>query len=467
MATPWFGQRAHIVLALCSVFLLSFCLLGFAMVQIARQNAVAQRVHAEQLLEHTLAPEWSTLASPAAFQAACSALRAHVPGVSARLARADGVQHVCGVGPGSPRPGSVLAGGVRLSVRLPDGTDQATRHVTRLLLFYMGLTGLAVALFAYALLTQLIVRPLERLTRSAEHLAHGMLHEPVPERGSAEAVRLARTFNRMATLLLAERKALTDRLAELERTTGELQMTQRQLIHGEKLASVGRLAAGIAHEIGNPLTAIGGLVELLRDGELSAAESREFCVRIGAETDRIHGIIRGLLDYARTDAASDPHASCELGDAIDDAVRLVRPQKASRAVHIDIAITPHLGAVVGARARLTQVVLNLLLNALDALDGAGRIEISALPDPSGPGALLRVCDDGPGIAPEIASHLFEPFSTTKPAGKGTGLGLAVTHTIVEGLGGSMKAWNLQEGGACFEVRLPHAAAALPARAAAV
>jgi C4-dicarboxylate-specific signal transduction histidine kinase len=126
-------------------------------------------------------------------------------------------------------------------------------------------------------------------------------------------------------------------------------------------------------------------------------------------------------------------------------------------VRISVDVQAGLTEVVGSRARLTQVVLNLLLNAIDALEGHGQIAISARSEVDV--AVLRVSDDGPGIAPEIAQHLFEPFSTTKPAGKGTGLGLAVTHAIVEGLGGTISAGNGEKAGAWFEVRLPLAAPA--------
>jgi two-component system, NtrC family, sensor kinase len=261
----------------------------------------------------------------------------------------------------------------------------------------------------------------------------------------------------MATLLRAERKALTDRLAELTRTTVELKSTQRQLIHGEKLASVGRLAAGVAHEIGNPLTAIAGLVELLRAGDLSPTQTREFLARIAGETDRIHGIIRDLLDFARQDSARDElQHTCDLGAAIEDAVSLVRPQKTAREVRIDVEVAPDLGEVVGARAKHTQVLLNLLMNAVDALSGAGHVTVRARHDDE-QHVLLQVQDDGPGIPAEIAEHLFEPFCTTKPPGQGTGLGLAVTHAIVESFGGSIRVDSvdkLGQVGACFELRLP-------------
>jgi C4-dicarboxylate-specific signal transduction histidine kinase len=285
----------------------------------------------------------------------------------------------------------------------------------------------------------------------------------VREGGSLEAVRLARAFNEMASMLRAERKRLVDRLAELERTTEQLASKEQQLIHGEKLASIGRLAAGIAHEIGNPLAAILGLVELLRDGGLSESESREFLVRIHRETERINDIIRDLLDFARRDVDSGAlQQTADLREVIQDAVNLVRPQKESKDVAIDVNVDAAVRRVIGPQHRLTQVVLNLLLNALDALSGRGHIEIRVTLDSDGKHALLCVQDDGPGIPAEMLDKLFDPFTTTKPVGKGTGLGLAVTHAIVDGLAGSIRADNRSEGGARFEVRLRHATSTVSA-----
>lgn len=459
--TPWIGLRAQIMLAVSLVFLLSLWLLGFATVQITRRSAAQEQARTEALLAEALAANWGALtdAPESALRKACTALTARSPGIGLRLQGADGTEFRCGADVGHKRPGVGLPDGGRLTVRAAFDSEQGSRSFTRLLLFYLVLTGLCVALFSYVLLTYLIVRPLSRLTASAEQFGRGALQHPVDERGSAEAVRLARAFNHMARLLRAERESLTERLAELERTTAELQQTQEQLIHGEKLASVGRLAAGVAHEIGNPLTAISGLIELLRGGDLEPAQQQEFLRRIAGETERIHGIIRDLLDFARHEGPGDePQQRCVLAAAIEDAVNLVKPQKESREVQIERRVPASACEVIGSRARLTQVVLNLLLNAIDALEGRGHVTISVDLDPAAAVALLRVTDDGPGIAPEIASHLFEPFSTTKPPGKGTGLGLAVTHTIVEGLGGSMRAGNGVPGGAWFEVRLPLAGA---------
>lgn len=440
------------MLALSLVFLLAVWSLGFVTLQIMRRSDDVVR----QRAEHDLGRALGVLIDGAPgqdFGGLCAELqrRAGVAGLA--LTSRDGSRRQCGSIDATATV-TTLESGARLSVRLPVTRDPTRAALVNLLLFYLAFTGLAVLLLAYVLLTYLIVRPIDRLTRSVEGLAAGAEHVSVKEQGSAEATRLARTFNEMAAELRVKQAQLLRRLAELEKTTGDLRAKEQQLIHGEKLASVGRLAAGVAHEIGNPLAAILGLLELLREGELSPAQTKEFLERVQRETERINGIIRDLLDFARrdVDVLAVPEAS-ELREVIDDAVKLLKPQKASKSIDIAVSIDESTAPVLGPRHRLTQVILNLLLNALDALDGEGRIEVQARPLPDGSGVLVSVADDGPGIASDMLDRLFEPFTTSKPAGTGTGLGLAVTHAIVDGLGGSITAYNRREGGACFEVRL--------------
>jgi signal transduction histidine kinase len=329
------------------------------------------------------------------------------------------------------------------------------RNVTDLFFLYVAVTGAGILLFAYAMLTQLIVRPVEALTRASERMAAGHLAVTVPSRGAAEVARLARAFNGMAAQLREDRAALESRLAQLMRTTRELEAAQEQVVTSARLASVGRLAAGVAHEIGNPLAAILGLLELLEGGDLEPEEEREFLRRIHGETERIHVIIRDLLAFAREGRAAEPDEAGEadLAEVIEDAVKLVGPQKDLRSIDVERRIEEDLPKVRGRAERHTQVVLNLLLNAADALPGGGQIRIEL--GRAEPGFVeLSVTDTGPGIPVEVLDQLFEPFVTTKPAGEGTGLGLAVCHTIVGRLGGSIRADNPKEGGARFVVRLP-------------
>ncbi len=346
----------------------------------------------------------------------------------------------------------IIGLGLGLWLAPPDG--RAARALPGLLFLYVGITAAAVLLFTYLLLGRSIVRPVEQLTRASEKAAAGAEGVRVPVQGAAEVARLAIAFNAMQAQLADERATLVRRLAELERAKNELESAQRSLVTSEKMASVGRLAAGVAHEIGNPLSAILGLVELVQTSDLPPEESRELLRRVTKETERISRIIRDLLDFARGDPAQQEEASCDLVEVVEDAVRLVGPQKDLRQVTIERRFAESCPSARGSGARLAQVVLNLLLNAADAIEGEGVIRLEVHPSEDGRWVELVVADTGPGIAPEVRDQIFEPFVSTKPAGQGTGLGLAVCHTIVERLGGTIAADDAPEGGARFTIRLP-------------
>lgn len=445
------------MLALSLVFALSFALLGLTAVQLSRHADRVARLELQQAFANAIAThDLSSLRSADAE---------HVPSWMSHLGDKAGLAAVeVRVGdrvlwhrgdlPNRGVSRAVGHDGVVVKLWLPQRDEASTPPVARLLLFYVLLTGAAVLLLTYVALTNLIVRPLGGLTKSAERLASGTPHVQVAERGALEVRALARAFNEMASQLRVERASLEQRLRQLEEATGELKFTQRQLVHGEKLASVGRLAAGVAHEIGNPLAAVLGFVELLQGDGLEEAERTEFLARIHKETNRINHIIRDLLDFARQGGESERlDVSSDVRAAIDDAVNLLRPQKELRGVEIVIDAPDHIPRVAGAQHRLTQVMLNLLLNAADAMNGQGRIQIDLTVDGPTGGVILNVSDTGPGLAPEIVDRLFEPFATTKPVGTGTGLGLAVSHTLIEGMGGTITADNPPEGGARFTIAL--------------
>jgi two-component system, NtrC family, sensor kinase len=459
-----FGLRAQIVLALSVVFLISLALLGTATLRLTQVAGRGEQRRAAQVHATALAIAVGQLRAGdhAAIDAAIDQLAAAAPLRAVRIARADGTTHQRGRPPAEVGMSAPLPNAGRLTVWLEPAPARSRLPLGNLLLFYVSITGLAVLMLTYFSLTYWIVRPLDRLTLSSELLARGSPDVRVPERGAAEVLRLAAAFNQMASQLRAERQALEQRLRELEQRTSELKQTQQQLIHGEKLASVGRLAAGIAHEIGNPLSAILGLVELLREGGLPRDAAAEFLERIQRETERIHRIIRDLLDFSRRDGEDESVGqTSDLRQVIEDAVQLVRPQKESRHVDIRIDVEAGLGRVVGPDHRLRQVVLNLLLNAVDALaaGGGGTIRIEARRRAEANDCILTVTDNGPGVPASVREHLFEPFTTTKPSGKGTGLGLAVCHALVEGMGGAIEAEDVAEGGARFRVQLRFAPAA--------
>lgn len=328
--------------------------------------------------------------------------------------------------------------------------------IERMLLLYFLLTGSSIVIISYFLLTAWIVRPLGAVTAASERLTHRHAHVDIPEQGAAEVTRLAVAFNQMSRSLQAERDARENRLRELELLTSELQVARSQVLRGQKLAAVGRLSAGVAHEIGNPLAAVSGLVELLDDDELSPAERKDFLRRIGSELDRVNATIRELLAFARQDPdASDADAQSDLSTIVHNAVSLVRAQKSFADIALTLDVPEDLPAVRGDGGRLRQVLINLLLNAADAIaetQSAGRIDLTVVRDD---GDLeLSVVDNGAGIKAELLDSIFDPFVTSKDVGEGTGMGLAVSDRIVRDVGGELSAENNPNGGATFRLRLP-------------
>lgn len=369
-----------------------------------------------------------------------------------------------GVVSGSTTEERPLRGGGMVRVVLAPDEDDAAGALVRALVLYATATALGILILSYALLTRLIVQPIGALRLAADRLARRVPDARAEPVGAAEIAGLATSFNAMARDLKADREALEVQVEELRRTTRELREKEESLLRSEKLASVGRLAAGVAHEIGNPLTSILGLLELVEGGDLTAAEQAEFLRRIHAETDRIHHIIRDLLDFARQDEPARDTGGADVRAAVERAVGLVVPQKDMRRVTLERRVQDELPEVAVSEERLVQVLLNLLMNAADAIDGEGSILVGV--DADEEAVTIRVEDSGPGIAPEVADRLFEPFVTTKASGAGTGLGLAVCHAIVDRAGGSIRVERGAGGGACFVVRLPRSPASAAKRHAA-
>jgi signal transduction histidine kinase len=308
-----------------------------------------------------------------------------------------------------------------------------------------------------------IVRPIEELARSADRVASGARDLDLPTSGARELAELGTSVRAMTARLLKEEQALRSKVDELTATTRRLGETREQLAGSEHMASVGKLAAGVAHEIGNPIAAIMGMHDLLEgDGELESDVRADFMRRMRKETERIHVVVRDLLDYARPERgdASTRSVTTQVSEVADDALALVRPQKDYKSIELRRDVEDGL-AVALSPQRLTQVLLNLLLNAGAALASETR---------SGPRTVtvrargtqdvvrIEVEDDGPGVPRELAKRIFDPFVTTKEVGAGTGLGLAVCRGIIEGAGGRIFVDPDYDKGARFVVELPRAGA---------
>jgi signal transduction histidine kinase len=345
-------------------------------------------------------------------------------------------------------------GEARVAVLLDDA-GAGLRQLTRLYALYMGLVALLLLVAIYIVLGRVVVRPLETLARAAERVASGSRRWEVPAMPARELALLDGSLSTMTARLLDEEQELRRHFDEVQAATERLKEAQQRLVRSERLASVGRLAAGLAHEIGNPLASLIGFEDLLIAGGLTPAEQSDFLQRMRKETDRIHKVLRDLLDFARPSQTRDNAVQEQPGDvaeAIDDALALVGPQKIMKQVQLIKNVEQALPLVSMPRSELVQVLLNLLLNAADALNGSGTIQLACRTQ--GKCVRIQVEDNGPGLAESVREQLFEPFVTTKDVGKGTGLGLAVCRGLVEDAGGII-GWDASfVEGTRFVIELP-------------
>jgi PAS domain S-box-containing protein len=253
-----------------------------------------------------------------------------------------------------------------------------------------------------------------------------------------------------------------DRVLAIVRDITVRKQLQAQVQHQEKVAAVGMLAAGIAHEIGNPLTGISMAIEAMSDKYRDEYAQKKLGV-IGEHLDRISKIVRQMSDFARK--PDEERKPCGVGHIIDHAMGIARFDKRARDVELEVSIAPDLALVLVSEDQITQVFLNLVLNAFDATeenpeDRPRRIAITGRPAESDGRAVVNVVftDTGPGIPDDVAKRIFEPFFTTKRVGSGTGLGLAVSFRIVKEHGGTIHVASPPGRGAQFTVELPVAAA---------
>jgi signal transduction histidine kinase len=298
-----------------------------------------------------------------------------------------------------------------------------------------------------------LLRPITELLAGAKAIGQGDLeYRVIVPRSGDEIAQLASEFNRMAESLSEQRRA-----TELQ--TEERLALERELRHSERLASVGRLAAGVAHEMGAPLNVIKGRVEMMRERPDSPIEKRARNLDIiDAQADAITDIIRQLLTLARP--FNLRREAIEPADLIATVVELIETDAAKSGAEVEVGLNNHDGSnfVYVDRALARQALMNVCVNALHAMARGGQLLIEAPPEEqrrNGQAFVgLRVSDTGSGIAPEHLAHIFDPFFTTKEVGQGTGLGLSVARRIVEEHGGWIEAANRAEGGAVFTIWLP-------------
>jgi signal transduction histidine kinase len=341
-------------------------------------------------------------------------------------------------------------GGFLFAAQSAQGLEERRASLVRVAVVWGGIVLGTLLLIVFLISRSLLTGPIQRLVQSVGMVAAGEADEVGSAIDDEDLGVLRETLRTMAYRIQEDRRHIQEQVSRLESINHELVATQEKLIRTEKLASVGQLAAGMAHEIGNPIGVILGYLELLRDGRLGQEHQAKAVQQIRESVDRVDSIIKDLLNYSRP--ALDEETSSYAVATVQEIFALLKPQKRFRNVQLEM--TGESGGDVQVAippSRFKQVLVNLLLNAADAMGGQGRVVVSI--EDSQYRVSLAVADTGPGIPEEHRLKLFDPFFTTKPAGEGTGLGLFVCHTIVNRYYGRMEVANRDEGGAVFTLHL--------------
>jgi hypothetical protein len=368
----------------------------------------------------------------------------------------------------------------------------------KVILVTIVLDALVLIVFGSFLLSRILVKPIKDLVQLTQKISEGDFSQKIEVTSKNEIGQLIGSFNRMIERLRENQESLENYLESLEASNKQLKQAHEELIRTEKLASIGRFAAGVAHEVGNPLGAILGYTSILEKEGMDGVESKDYLKRIEKEIERINRIVRELLDFARP--SKFEIKDVEINKVIESALSLLSYQKDFKNIESHLDLQSDLPMVKGDESQLSQVFINIILNAVDAMPTGGTLTIQTRthllgdlgperlqwiyprrrrsdpmesdyshmrkPDPFA--ALskkfsegerlvgIRISDTGIGIKKEDLENVFDPFFTTKAPDKGTGLGLSISLRIVESLGGEIKVESEVGKGTTFEVYFPAA-----------
>ena len=385
------------------------------------------------------------------------------------------------------RLGSQIVGGIRANLSLSD-VQESIIKTQKIIFLYIVFDSIIIIVLGGFLLSRSVVRPIKRLLEATDKMGGGDFRQRMQGGGVNEISKLFMSFNRMSN-------RLEEHLNSLETANVELKQTRDEVIRSEKLASVGRLAAGVAHEIGNPIGAILGYVYILKEGTTSKEEEKDYLKRIEAESNRINTIMRNLLDFSRPSNMNVERA--DINKIIENTISLVSPQKIFQNVELVLELGDDIPHAFVDENQFQQVIINLAINATDAMPEGGKITIRTgeLLSPLGkhlyPGTLptrrkddppdsdysylregynhdslseistratrcvsVEISDTGSGMKTGDIPKIFDPFFTTKPPGKGTGLGLATCLRIIESFRGEIRVKSTEGEGSCFTILLP-------------
>ncbi|HLB88561.1 MAG TPA: ATP-binding protein [Terriglobales bacterium] len=341
--------------------------------------------------------------------------------------------------------------------------DVQLAESTRRMLAYTFFALLTIAVLSWLLVWRVVGEPIKALKHGTESLARGDLGYQIAVRSQDEVGDLADSFNGMSLQLRAANeeivawaKTLEDRV---EQKTKELRRAHDQVLHVEKMASIGKMAAVVAHEINNPLSGILTYAKLLRkwvERGQAEREKREEAVQcldlIAGESRRCGDLVKNLLSFSRT--APMNVESIDINAVLDRSMRLVQHQLELAGIQLQLDLADDIPRVQCDAAQIEQVLLALVMNAIDAMPRGGNLWLRTRRNEARAEVEIQVRDDGMGIPPEILSQIFEPFLTTKDSGHGVGLGLAISRGIIERHNGRIEVQSEVGRGTTFTITLP-------------
>jgi signal transduction histidine kinase len=357
---------------------------------------------------------------------------------------------------------SLAATGIVLPL---DRIYERLRRSQKIFFVYILINTIILTFAGIYRLSKVYFQPLARLARRAEEYRDDDVFIFTVRKEDNELNTLSKALNSMLQRISDDKRKLLSTVASLEKANLQLKKAQEDIIRAEKLASVGRLSAGIAHEIGNPIGIVMGYLELIKQKDIPPDEKNEYIHRTEKEIDRINTIIRQLLEVSRPSNAGV--SAIAVHDLIDEITDVLKVQPLISNIEFEINLNAEDSTVLVDPNQLRQVFLNLIINAADAISSmdkevSGRLRIitelvtDSESDPTRHAPMIKILfiDNGPGIPPNSIANIFDPFFTTKEPGKGTGLGLSVSFMIVEGFGGKMTVSSEVDKGTTMEIYLP-------------
>jgi two-component system NtrC family sensor kinase len=339
-------------------------------------------------------------------------------------------------------------------------SEQSVAESTRQVLIYTILAILGVAVLSAAFVRHMLGGPLRALTEGTHRLGSGDLGYQIHLESSGELQELANSFNTMSCQLQEahrEINAWARTLEErVEEKTRELSGAQEEMLRVERMASIGKLAAVVAHEINNPLAGILTYAKLLKKrmsrGPEPNPETISMLDLVESESRRCGEIVKNLMTFAR--ATSMNLEPSDLNAVIDRCVRLVQHQLELKNIELHLHINKSLPLVPCDPGQIEQVILALVMNAIDAMPNGGNLTLTSGCQADSSEIQIEVCDDGVGMPPDVLAKMFEPFFTTKEHGRGLGLGLAISRNIVDRHGGRIQVASERGHGTVFTITLP-------------